>query len=1070
MSHVVDTYELSPMQAGMLFHALSGGDAGVDIQQVVARLHETLDETRFLRAWRRVVERHPILRSRFRWEGMPVQDVLVRVHIPVERLDWRALAQAEREERFQALLDEDRNRGFDLHAAPLMRLALVRAADSEYWLLWTFHHALLDGRSFPLVLREAFAFYEAFSRGEYPNLPLPRPYRDYVEWLRTLDHSAAKRYWQGVLSGFGAPTPLGVGRDRPTEQVTGKLSGTHEARLSSALTGVLRQRAREASVTLNTLLQGAWALLLHRYSGEQDIVFGATRACRRSTLAGVENMVGLLINTLPMRVGVDPEARLVPWLQQLRAQQVALRAYEHAPLVDVQAWSETPRGTPLFESLLVYESQALDAQLRALGGAWNARRFEYRGQTNFPLTVAAYGDEALLLRLEYSRRRFGDDFAARMLDHLRTLLEGMAAHPQARLKDLPLLTQAERQRLLVEWNDTQTDYPADALVHQLYEAQAARTPDAPALLFGGRSLTYRELDARANRLAQHLRSLGVGPDVLVGLCVERSPEMVVGLLGILKAGGAYVPLDPSYPAQRLAFMLEDAQAPVFLTQARLLSRLAGHGAAAVCLDSDWHKFEHLRPSPPPSLTRATDLAYVIYTSGSTGKPKGACITHRNLVNYLTWAASAYKVAEGTGAPVHSSVAFDLTVTSLFTPLLAGRPVDLLPGDEDLEALAGALRTASGYSLVKLTPAHLQLLELELALAPGEVAGRTRAFVIGGEQLYAEALAFWRKHAPDTVLVNEYGPTETTVGCAAYTVSPETRSGGAIPIGRPIANTRLYVLDRYMQPVPIGVLGELYIGGDGVARGYWNRPQLTAERFVPDPFSATTGGRLYRTGDLARYLPDGNIEFVGRIDEQVKLRGFRIELGEIEAGIARHPAIRESAVVAREDAPGDKRLVAYLVTEEPRDDLGHEVRALLRTVLPEYMVPAHFVSLGALPLTENGKLDRKALPAPSLSSEAPPASMAPRTPTEDLVIAEFRAVLEREDFGVLDNFFDLGGHSLKAVRLMSRLRAASGLDVPLRNLFERPTVAGLAEAIDGLSWSGKSKTSANGTGDREEIEL
>ena len=478
MTLAVETYELSPMQAGMLFHAVSGGDPGIDIEQVVAILHEPLDEAQFVRAWQRVAERHPVLRSRFRWEGVaePMQDVVDRVQIPVERSDWRALAETERQHRFQALLDQDRARGFDLGQAPLMRLALVRAAEREHWVVWTFHHALLDGRSYPLVLREIFAFYEAFSRGDDADLPLPRPYREHIEWLRKLDLGAAKSYWQGVLSGFRAPTPLVVELDREAEYVTGQVWGSHKIRLPTPITTALRERARQASVTLNNLLQGAWALLLHRYSGEPDIVFGATRACRRSGVAGADDMVGLFINTLPIRVRIDPEARLAPWLQQLRAQQVALREYEHTPLVKVQGWSDAPRGMPLFESILVFENHTLDAQLRALGEAWSERRFLNFGQAGFPLALIAWGGDELVLQIDYSRRRFADDVVARMLGHLQTLLEGMAAHPQARLRDLPLLTAAERRQLLFEWNDTDTDPPADALLHNLFEAQAARTP------------------------------------------------------------------------------------------------------------------------------------------------------------------------------------------------------------------------------------------------------------------------------------------------------------------------------------------------------------------------------------------------------------------------------------------------------------------------------------------------------------------------------------------------------------------------------------------------------------------
>jgi amino acid adenylation domain-containing protein len=592
--------------------------------------------------------------------------------------------------------------------------------------------------------------------------------------------------------------------------------------------------------------------------------------------------------------------------------------------------------------------------------------------------------------------------------------------------------------------------PGPPCVHRLFEAQASRTPEAVALAFAGAELSYGELNGQANRLAHYLRSLGVGPEVLVGLCAERSAEMVVGLLAVLKAGGAYVPLDPGYPPDRLAWMLDDARTPVLLTQAHLLDRLPAHSARVVCLDRDWPEIDR---EPDTNLTDGAtpdNLAYVIYTSGSTGRPKGAMIVHRGLTNYLTWCTRAYDVGEGCGAPVHSSISFDLTVTSLFAPLLAGRRVDLLGDDLGIEQLAEALRSGPGYSLVKITPAHLQLLGQQLS--PREAAACTRAFIIGGEQLTAESVAFWREHAPEAVLVNEYGPTETVVGCCVYRVPPGQALAGALPIGRPIAKTKLYVLDRHFQPVPVGVAGELYIGGEGVARGYLDRPALTAERFVPDPFGDRPGARLYKTGDIARWRPDGDLEFLGRVDHQVKIRGYRIELGEVEAALLRHPAIREVVVVAREDAPGDRRLVAYLIPADDRDGAGPpsavDLRDFLKHALPEPMVPSAFVVVDAWPLTPNGKVDRAALPAPGGERATARAEfVAPRGPVEAKVAEVWSVVLGVEKVGAHDNFFDLGGHSLLATQVVSRLRDAFATDLPLRALFEEPTVAALAARIE-----------------------
>ncbi len=584
-------------------------------------------------------------------------------------------------------------------------------------------------------------------------------------------------------------------------------------------------------------------------------------------------------------------------------------------------------------------------------------------------------------------------------------------------------------------------------VHRLIEAQVERTPEAVALCSAGESLTYAELNATANRLARRLRALGVGPEILVGLCVRRSTAMVMGLLAVLKAGGAYVPLDPEYPADRLAFMLEDARTAVLLTESEILGRLPSSSTSVVCLDREWESIATEADGTLDGGAGLHNLAYVIYTSGSTGRPKGAMIHHLGLANYLGWCSRAYAIALGQGAPVHSSISFDLTITALLAPLVVGRRVDLLDEDLGIEQLSHALRRSSDYSLVKITPAHLRWLGDELESR--EAAGRTRAFIIGGEQLTAEHVAFWRQHAPETILVNEYGPTETVVGCCVYRVPRDQPISGPIPIGRPIANTRLYVLDQNLAPLPIGVPGELYIGGAGVARGYLNRPRLTAERFVPDPFGKGPGERLYRTGDLVRWRSDGNLEYLGRVDRQLKVRGFRIEPAEIEEALAQHPAVREAVITACEAASGDRRLVAYLVLATGRPaPADSELRQFLRNELPEPMIPSAFVVLEALPLTPNGKVDREALPAPESVSFRPGALfVAPRGPLEEEVASIWSAVLGIERIGSADNFFDLGGHSLLATQVISRLCEATNVEIPLRALFESPTVAGMAKRIE-----------------------
>ncbi len=707
----------------------------------------------------------------------------------------------------------------------------------------------------------------------------------------------------------------------------------------------------------------------------------------------------------------------------------------------------------------------------------------HSGTAKFDLTLFMLDDgDHISGALEFNTDLFDATTIERMLQHFEVLLTAMLANPEESVVHAPMLTENERRQILIEWNQTAAPYPQDKCAHQLFEEQVERTPTTLALrLYNSdnqmQTWTYADLNRRANQLAHYLQRCGVGPEILVGLCVDRSLEMVVGLLGVLKAGGAYVPLDPTYPSERLAFMLTDSQSKVLLTQKHLVNRLAGadsiNSDRVICLDDDWPVIALEQDHNPVSQAKPENLAYVIYTSGSTGLPKGAMIEQRGLVNYLTWCQRAYPLEQGQGSPVHSSISFDLTITSLLSPLVSGRAATLLPEGLGVELLGETLRrdAAAGeipYSLIKITPAHLQLLGEQLK--PEEAADRTRSFIIGGENLTVDHVQHWLNYSPNTALVNEYGPTETVVGCCVYWTPQEDPTSlrdkfrsGIIPIGRPIINTQLYVLDGFQQPVPVGVPGELYIGGVGVGRGYLNRPELTAEKFIPNPFSkianrssqieeysvesVETNDRLYRTGDLVRYLPDGNLECLGRIDFQVKIRGFRVELGEIEAVISRHPDVSEVVVWVWEEA-GFKNLVAYIVPVEPTSKPTEEIRQYLLDRLPEYMLPAAFVYLDALPLTVNGKVDRKALPRPDLSrTERQAGFVAPRTPQEEIVAGIFSDVLGVAKIGADDNFFSLGGHSLLATQVVSRLRDTFQVELPLRSLFEAPTVAGLVAQVE-----------------------
>lgn len=1044
-NNIEDIYPLAPMQQGILFHTLYAPASGVYCEQWQCLLHGPLQVVALQQAWQRVVERHPVLRTSFHWENRaePFQVVHRRVEVPWQQYDWRHLCTSEQEQRLEAFLAADRAQGFALSKAPMMRLTLVQMAKDIYQLVWTHHHLLLDGWSLPLLLKEVFQFYDAFCADRELHLEVCRPYGDYIAWLQQQDLSPAAAFWRQTLQGFTTPISLPIGRVEHSAAHEEAGYDEQQKRLSEALTEALQALARRHHLSLNSLVQGAWALLLSRYSGEEDVVFGAAVSGRPAALVGVESMVGLFMNTLPVRVRVSPEASLIPWLQALQAQQVEARHYEYSPLVQVQRWSNVPPGLPLFDTLFVFENHPRRATVQEWVRSLEIRQVRLLPRTNYPLTVLVIPGPEWVLRLSYQCARFDSTTITWMLGHLQTLLEGMVADPRQRLADLPLLTQAECQQLLVAWNDTHAAYPPAICVHQVFEAQVERTPDAIAVVSEEQALSYWELNTRANRLAHHLHALGVGPEVLVGLCVERSLELIVGLLGILKAGGAYVPLDPMYPPARLAFMLADAQIAILVTQQQCVARLPAHGMQVVCLNGDWECLALQPRDNPISGVTPANLAYVMYTSGSTGQPKGVMVEHRALSNTMHWMQAAFPLSEADRVLQKTPSSFDVSAWEFFAPLMVGAQLIMArPGGHQDSAYLVDLLATHQITTLQLVPSLLQMVLEEEALA---TCHSLRHVLCAGEALtYALQERFFAHLTAD--LHNLYGPTEATIYATYWTCARESPPGH-VPIGWPIANTQLYVLDTQLHPVPIGVPGELYIGGVGLARGYLNCPELTAERFIPHPFSDVPGARLYKTGDLARYRADGSLEFLGRCDTQIKLRGYRIELGEIETVLTQYPAIRQAVALPREDIPGDKRLVAYCVPHHGSIPSIYELRSFLQTKLPDYMVPAAFVVLDALPLTPSGKVDRQALLAlDQVRPQMCEAFVSPRTPIEELLAGIWTHVLGIEAVGIYDNFFALGGHSLLAMQVISRLRRALQVEVPVRVLFEAPTVASLARHI------------------------
>jgi amino acid adenylation domain-containing protein len=996
-----------------------------------------------------ITRRHEILRTTFvSREGQPLQKIAAANFSMLPIIDARERIIREDKKSVISQLIEEERRPFDLAYGPLFRSTLLQLGEEEHVLLLSMHHIVADGWSVNVFVEELKALYTAFSRGESsPLAELSIQYADYALWQRgwlegaVLEEQLA--YWKQQLQ--GSPPLLELCTDRPRPA----LQSHRGARLSLALPGQLSESikalSRQEGATLFMTLLTAFQVLLSRYSRQQDLVVGTPVAGR--TLSETEALIGFFVNTLVIRTDLSGNPTFRALLERVR--ETCLEAYVHQDLpferlVEELQPERNMSINPLFQVMFVLQNVEIE-NLALPGLALSVLETEStiaRFDIVLSLRETAEGLEG---HIEYDTDLFDHATIARMKCHFQQILEIMVAEPDQHIGSVSLLTAEEKRLMLTEWNTTETDWPAAFCVHNLFEIQAVKTPYALAAICQDQQITYQELNQRANQLAHYLQTLGVGPEVRVGIYMEPSLEMLIALLGILKAGGVYVPIDLAYPRDRVAFLLEDAHITILLTLQRHSAKLTAPRLQVTTLDNadtllNPHYSENVR-----SNVCAANLAYILYTSGSTGIPKGVMIPHQGLVNYLHWCSQRYAVAEGLGAPVHSSLTFDLTVTSLFSPLLVGRTVVLLPTEHGVEALSTAFRAYKNFSLVKITPAHLALLSQQPDLP--QYAASSRLFVIGGEQLLAEQLAFWQELAPETQFVNEYGPTETVVGCCVYQVPAVQRGSGPVPIGRPIANTQLYVLDQHLQPVPIGVPGELYIGGAGLARGYLNRPELTAERFIPHPFDSRGGARLYKTGDLARYRADGILEFLGRNDHQVKLRGFRIELGEIENVLVQHPAIKDVAVILREDYVNDRRLVAYVVLCQELRSSIKDLNDFLGERLPDYMVPAHLVILEALPLTGNGKIDQHRLPAPeSKQQEREIAYVAPSTAIEQRMVAIWQDVLRTQQVGIYDNFFESGGHSLLLIQVHHKLEQALPIHIPLVELFRYSTIHSLAMHI------------------------
>lgn len=1086
----------------MLFHTAAQPGSGVYVEQYSCVLEGPLRVPLFQEAWQHAVERHPALRTVFLWEDLdePLQIVRDVVALNWEVRDWQEAKPADQARRWQDFLTDDRTRGFDLSRAPLMRMALFQTEADTHRFAWSFHHLLLDGWSVINVLDEVWTDYAALCKGERASIASPRPFRDYVAWHRSQDLDVEEEYWSELLHDVERPTPLHIDQDSTGEE--GRAEYTLD--LSAERSAAARDFARKHRITLNTLVQGAWALLLSRYSGSDDVVYGTTVAGRPSTLQGVESMVGSFINTVPMRIEVSPSAAPATWLQEVQSTLSTVQSHAHTPLSKIQRWSPVQQGQALFDSLLVFENHPNRQHDPAREAGLRLHDEAFRGQSNYPLALLVHPRERLRFTAVYDAARFRASRIERLLGHLSQLLHSLIGGTVDQLAACAMLTADERHALLAPTQATQGTAPTgDGVsgdgVHHLITQAATRTPEAVAVYFEDHVLTYGDLDAQADALAGSLVARGVSPGDHVGLFVERTPAMVIGILGIMKAGGAYLPLDPTYPADRLQYMVDDAAAPFIVTTRPLIEQAPGGNGATdksrtrLCLEDLLDEDAAL---PSTVSVNPEDPAYIMYTSGSTGTPKGVVVTHANLA-FSTRARGDYYGASPDRFLLVSPFGFDSSVAGIFWTLTTGGAL-VLPqsGEErDLQRL-GTLVHQHAVSHLLSVPSLYGLL---LDHVPTDQLASLRTVIVAGEACSSALPSQHDERLPATDLYNEYGPTETTVWVTVHAVQSESPYA-SVPIGRPIPGACAYVLDHHQRLVPRGVPGELYVGGPGVARGYLNRPEQTAKRFISPPFNTgevSIDGRLYRTGDRVRAHEGGLLEFLGRTDHQIKVQGHRVEPAEIQAALHKHPAVQDAVVVARSrsteqptrsaarpsdggdslpEAPSsnETRLVAYVTAHvdhegalEPAD-----LRTFLETQLPPPMVPALYVPMDKLPRLPSGKVDREALPAPDADAYATSQSfVAPRTPAEETLADLWADALDIETVGIHDNFFDLGGHSLLAIRLIGRVRERFQVDLPIQALFDAPTLAGMAEHIGTLQWAAEQPNrSHDAESDREEIEL
>jgi len=1020
---------------------LEGSSATYNIPGAI-KIKGKLQITALEKALNTIVQRHEVFRTSFVIQkGVPSQVIAENVNISLEIVDLLSLPEIEK------IIQEFARKPFELETVPLFKATLLKEEEESYIFLFNMHHIISDAWSMGILMRELNLLYKAYSESEEITLPeLPIQYADFTLWQRSflteeiLDQQLS--YWKNQLTGIPPLLELPLDQLRPSVQTfTGK---TIKAVINPELTQKLKNLSKKSGSTLYMTLLAAFNILLYRYSGQSDLVVGSPIANRNRS--EIEGLIGFFVNTLVIRTKLEGNSSFLELLNQVR--KVTLDAYAHQELPFEKLVEELqPERSlsyhPLFQVMFVLQNAPMNEI--SLGDLTVSELEIDSVAAKFDLTLSLIERESKLsASWEYNTDLFAASTIERMMGHFQNLLTAIVDNPKEQVALLPILSEGEKQQILVEWNDTETEYPHDKCIHELFSEQVEKTPNAVAVVCENEQLTYQELNQRANQLAHYLQSLGVKPEVLVGICLERSPDLIVSLLGILKAGGAYVPLDPIYPRERLSYMLQDAKIPVLLTEHKLGKLFPEYSGRVVCLEGNSEVIKTQSKENPAREVKPDNLAYTIYTSGSTGKPKGVQICHNSVVNFL----SSMKQSPGlTASDIFSAVttiSFDIAALELYLPLIVGAKLQIVPREiaSDGYKLLKQLKE-SGTTAMQGTPATWEMLLTLDWNYPLKV-------FCGGEALSAKLASQLRETGSE--VWNLYGPTETTIWSCLKKVTKNNFQNPSELIGRPLANTQIYILDTNLQAVPIGIPGELYISGAGLARGYLNRRELTSEKFIPNPFDNSTNSRLYKTGDLARYLPDGNIEYIGRIDNQVKIRGFRIELGEIETTLNQHPTIEQTVIIVREDNPGDKRLIAYIIAKPNQTPVFNQLRQFLIPKLPDYMIPSTFVCLEKLPLTPNGKIDRKALPAPEKTRQKPEETfIAPRNELEIKLTKIWEKILNIKPIGVTDNFFELGGHSLLAVRLFAKIEKAFNKKLPLAALFQSPTIEQLATILRQEGW-------------------